>query len=149
MNLNDNDARETAALCAETGDLLDAYFDAVDKESANAAEVLGGLLRTNAASLRRQAHLVTCALPTEEGPPPMTVPVRTGIKDTDHVAGEALPCPFCGGTRIYIDHDPGEFDDASIPPRPTWVASCSSCASTGPWNKINAEAALTEWNRRS
>lgn len=76
------------------------------------------------------------------------VPIEQGADTIGHVEGAARLCPFCGSDRVYISYDPGEYDDPSIPARPTWAAVCAGCAAQGPWNKQNADAALISWNRR-
>lgn len=76
------------------------------------------------------------------------VPVVNGIKTTGYTAGTAKPCPFCGGTNIYVTHEDGEYDDKSVPPRPTWAVYCGSCAAQGPWRKSGASSPLFDWNMR-
>jgi Lar family restriction alleviation protein len=47
-----------------------------------------------------------------------------------------LPCPFCGGTRVFL-----------IDP-PDWV-ECSDCKTEGPYRDSNRPNAVTAWNTRA
>jgi Lar family restriction alleviation protein len=55
---------------------------------------------------------------------------------------EPKPCPFCGGSGIYMD-GPMIIDEVEY-----FFMCCKSCGAEGPGNKIQAMA-RREWNRRS
>lgn len=75
-------------------------------------------------------------------PPAMWTPTNTPpVSDTqDTVLNTFLPCPFCGGTNIWMD----KFSPDSHSPE------CNSCGATIVSKAdLSYDAALAAWNRRT
>lgn len=54
----------------------------------------------------------------------------------------ALPCPFCGGTDLAVEHDAVDVE--------TWDVQCRNddCGCSGPSGLPTEADAIAAWNRR-